>query len=74
MWEQLRPTIAYESATKYDFPRNEFLTGSYSSPITSQLLFDARVSDIIQGWKDRYPDGRQPAWRLPSRSLMCSSP
>ena len=22
-----------------------------------QLLFDARVSDIIQGWKDRYPAG-----------------
>ena len=57
VWEQLRPTIAYESATKYDFPRNEFLTGSYSSPITSRLLFDARVSDIIQGWKDRYPSG-----------------
>ena len=57
VWEQLVPTIAYESATKYDFPRNEFLTGSYSSPITSKLLFDARVSDIIQGWKDRYPNG-----------------
>jgi hypothetical protein len=57
VWEQLGPTIAYESATKYDFPRNEFLTGSYSSPITSRLLFDARVSDIIQGWKDRYPAG-----------------
>ncbi len=57
VWEQLGPTIAYESATKYDFPRNEFLTGSYSSPITSKLLFDARASDIIQGWKDRYPNG-----------------
>ena len=57
VWEQLGPTIAYESATKYDFPRNELLTGSYSSPITSKLLFDARVSDIIQGWKDRYPNG-----------------
>jgi hypothetical protein len=57
VWEQLSPTISYESATKYDFPKNEFLTGSYSSPITSRLLFDARVSDIIQGWKDRYPSG-----------------
>ena len=57
VWEQLGPTIAYESATKYDFPRNEFLTGSYTSPITSKLLLDARVSDIIQGWKDRYPNG-----------------
>src|SRR3954462_8950147 len=57
VWEQLGPTIAYESATKYDFPRNEFLTGSYSSPITSKLLFDARASDIIQGWKDRFPNG-----------------
>jgi hypothetical protein len=57
VWEQLGPTIAYESATKYDFPKNELLTGSYSSPITSKLLFDARVSDIIQGWKDRYPNG-----------------
>lgn len=57
VWEQLGPTIAYESATKYDFPENEFLTGSYSSPISSKLLFDARVSDIIQGWKDRYPNG-----------------
>src|SRR5262249_26671949 len=57
VWEQLIPTWAYESATKYDFPRNEFLTGSYSSPVTSRLLIDARVSDIIQGWKDRYPSG-----------------
>jgi hypothetical protein len=57
VWEQLTPTIAPESATKYDFPKNEFLTGSYSSPLTNRLLFDARVSDIIQGWKDRYPSG-----------------
>ena len=57
VWEQLGPTIAYESATKYDFPRNELLTASYSSPISSRLLLDARVSDIIQGWKDRYPNG-----------------
>jgi hypothetical protein len=57
VWELDSPTIAYESATKYDFPRNEFLTGSYTSPITSKVLFDARVSDIIQGWKDRYPNG-----------------
>ena len=57
VWESLSPTIAYESATKYDFPKNEFFTGSYSSPITSKLLFDARASDIIQGWKDRYPNG-----------------
>ena len=57
VWEQLTPTIAPESATKYNFPENEFLTGSYTSPITNRLLFDARVSDIIQGWKDRYPSG-----------------
>jgi hypothetical protein len=57
VWEQLSPTIAPESATKYDFPRNEFLTGSYTSPITNRLLFDARVSDIVQGWKDRFPSG-----------------
>ena len=57
VWEQLTPTIAPESATKYDFPKNEFLTGSYTSPITSRLLFDARVSDIVQGWKDRFPSG-----------------
>jgi hypothetical protein len=57
VWELDGPTIAYESATKYDFPRNELLTGSYTSPITNKLLFDARVSDIIQGWKDRYPSG-----------------
>ena len=57
VWEQLGATIAPESATKYDFPRNEFITGSYTSPISNQLLFDVRVSDIIQGWKDRYPSG-----------------
>jgi len=57
VWEQLTPTIAPESATKYDFPENEFLTGTYTSPITNKLLFDVRVSDIIQGWKDRYPSG-----------------
>ena len=57
VWEQLTATIAPESATKYDFPKNEFLTGSYTSPITNRLLFDARVSDIIQGWKDRFPSG-----------------
>ena len=57
VWEQISPTIAYESATKYDFPENEFLTGSYSSPISSKLLFDAKISDIIQGWQDRYPNG-----------------
>ena len=57
VWEQLSPIIAYESATKYDFPENEFITGSYTTPITNKLLFDARVSDIIQGWKDRYPAG-----------------
>ena len=57
VWEQLTPTIAPESATNYDFPENEFLTGSYTSPITNRLLLDVRVSDIIQGWKDRYPAG-----------------
>ena len=57
VWEQLSPTIAYESATKYDFPENEFFTGSYTSTISNKLLFDAKVSDIVQGWKDRYPNG-----------------
>src|SRR5262245_24847898 len=57
VWEQLSPIIAYESATKYDFPENEFFTGSYTSTITNKLLFDAKVSDIIQGWKDRFPAG-----------------
>src|ERR1051325_9017502 len=57
VWEQISPTIAPESATKYDFPENEFLTGSYTSPITNRWLVDAKVSDIIQGWKDRYPSG-----------------
>ena len=57
MWEQLTPTIAYESATKYDFPENEFFTGSYTSPISNKLLLDVKVSDIVQGWKDRYPTG-----------------
>jgi hypothetical protein len=57
VWEQLTPTIAYESATKYDFPENEFFTGSYTSTITNKLLFDAKVSDIVQGWKDRFPSG-----------------
>jgi hypothetical protein len=57
VWESLSPTIAYESATKYDFPENEFFTGSYTSPISSKWLLDAKVSDIVQGWKDRYPSG-----------------
>jgi len=57
VWEQLTNTIAYESATKYDFPKNEFMTGSYTSPITNRLLLDARVSNIVQGWKDRFPSG-----------------
>src|SRR5688572_11186431 len=57
VWESLSPTIAPESATKYDFPENEFVTVSYTSPITSKVLFDAKVSDIIQGWKDRFPAG-----------------
>src|ERR1043166_458640 len=48
VWEQLSPTISYESATKYDFPENELLTGSYTSTISNKLLFDAKVSDIIQ--------------------------
>lgn len=57
VWEQVTPTIAPESATKYDFPENEFITGSYTAALTNKWLVDARVSDIIQGWKDRYPDG-----------------
>jgi hypothetical protein len=57
VWEQLTPTIAPESATKYDFPENEFVTGSYTATLTNKWLIDAKVSDIIQGWKDRYPDG-----------------
>ncbi|MEP7304627.1 MAG: carboxypeptidase regulatory-like domain-containing protein [Acidobacteriota bacterium] len=57
VWEQLTPTIAPESATKYDFPKNEFMTGTYTSPITSRLLLDVRASNIIQGWKDRFPSG-----------------
>jgi hypothetical protein len=57
VWEQLTPTISYESATKYDFPENEFFTGSYSSPISNKWLVDVKVSDIVQGWKDRYPSG-----------------
>jgi len=57
VWEQLSPTLSYESATKYDFPENEFFTGSYTATISNKWLLDARVSDIIQGWKDRYPNG-----------------
>jgi hypothetical protein len=57
IWEQISATISPESATKYDFPENEFITGSYSAPLTNRWLIDAKVSDIIQGWKDRYPDG-----------------
>ena len=57
VWEQLTPTLSYESATKYDFPENEFFTGSYTSTISNKWLFDAKVSDIVQGWKDRYPNG-----------------
>ncbi|MEO8257491.1 MAG: carboxypeptidase regulatory-like domain-containing protein [Acidobacteriota bacterium] len=57
VWEQLTPTIAPESATKYDFPRNEFMTGTYTSPITNRLLLDVRASNIVQGWKDRFPSG-----------------
>ena len=57
VWESLGPTISYESATKYDFPENEFFTGSYASPISNKWLFDAKVSDIVQGWKDRFPSG-----------------
>ena len=57
VWEQLTPTISYESATKYDFPENEFFTGSYTSPISNKWLLDVKVSDIVQGWKDRYPSG-----------------
>ena len=61
VWEQLGPlgaqTLSYESATKYDFPENEFFTGSYTSTLSNKLLLDAKVSDIVQGWKDRYPNG-----------------
>jgi hypothetical protein len=62
VWEQLGlnatgVTVAPESATKYDFPENEFLTIGYTSPISSKWLVDAKFSDIIQGWKDRYPNG-----------------
>jgi hypothetical protein len=57
VWEQLSPTISYESATKYDFPENEFFTGSYTSPISNKWLIDAKVSNIVQGWKDRFPSG-----------------
>lgn len=57
VWEQLGPTLSYESATKYDFPENELFTASYTSAISSRWLFEAKVSDIVQGWKDRYPDG-----------------
>jgi hypothetical protein len=57
VWESLGPTISYESATKYDFPENELFTGSYTSPISNKWLLDAKVSDIVQGWKDRYPNG-----------------
>jgi hypothetical protein len=57
VWEFMSPTIAPESATKYDFPENEFITGSYTATLTNKWLIDAKVSDIIQGWKDRYPSG-----------------
>ena len=57
VWEQLTPLISYESATKYDFPENELFTGSYSSPISNKWLLDVKVSDIVQGWKDRFPSG-----------------
>ena len=57
VWEFMSPTIAPESATKYDFPENEFVTGSYTAMLTNKWLVDVKVSDIIQGWKDRYPDG-----------------
>ena len=71
VWEVDSPTIAYESATKYDFPTNEFVTGSYSAPITSKLLFDARFSDIIQGWQDRLPtDGTSLEFTQPLPSVF----
>ena len=57
VWEQVISTWSPESATRYDFPENEFITVSYTSPISNRLLFDAKFGDIIQGWKDRYPSG-----------------
>ena len=66
VWEQVLASSSPESAVKYDFPKNEFMTGSYTSPITSRLLFDARVSNIVQGWKDRFPtDGTRLAFTEP---------
>jgi hypothetical protein len=70
--EQISATIAPESATKYDFPENEFITGSYTSPLTNRWLIDAKVSDIIQGWKDRYPPVAAAASSSPSRFPTCS--
>ncbi len=57
VWEQLSPTISYESATKYDFPEMDFFTGSYTATISNKWLFDAKASNMVQGWKDRYPNG-----------------
>ena len=53
----MRATVSVRYASTLPSRGSGDWNATYSSPISSKLLFDARVSDIIQGWKDRYPAG-----------------
>jgi Carboxypeptidase regulatory-like domain len=54
-WDSLSSTTSPEAPQHYDFPQNRVMTASWSSPLTNRLLFDVRLSDLVQGWRDRYP-------------------
>jgi hypothetical protein len=55
LWDQMSATRSPESAQHYDFPQNRVTTVSWTSPLSSRLLLDVRASDLVQGWRDRYP-------------------
>jgi hypothetical protein len=54
-WDNLTPAYSPESATRYEFPREAIGAVSWTTPLTSRLLLDARLSHHAEVYRDYLP-------------------
>jgi hypothetical protein len=55
VWDDMRPNVSPESITRWRFPKLRMVNALWSVPLTSRLLFDARISNKGEAYYDLLP-------------------
>jgi hypothetical protein len=63
-WLNLVVGVSPEAAVHLEFPRNSMLTGTWTSTITSRLLFEARLADHSERYLETRPPAGSVYWKL----------